>query len=108
MKSVYLIRSKETGDYKIGISKNPQKRLKQLQTGNSSELELVETYKSKYANKIEKTLHNLLSHYKKEGEWFELPLTEAMDFQSRCYDTEVNFKILDELFKKAQENIDII
>jgi predicted GIY-YIG superfamily endonuclease len=103
MKSIYLIRSKETGDYKIGISKHPQKRLKQLQTGNSSELELITSYDSEYASRIETTLHNIYSHLKKEGEWFELSLTEAMDFRSKCIDTEQNFRIIEKIYKEQNE-----
>jgi len=48
VKSVYLIRGND-GKYKIGIAKNPKKRIKQLQTGNSDELTLIETYPSEKA-----------------------------------------------------------
>ena len=41
MKHIYLIQSQEDGYYKIGVSKHPKKRVKQLQTGNSSELKLL-------------------------------------------------------------------
>jgi len=49
MKRVYLIQSLENSYYKIGVSKDPKKRIKQLQTGNSSELKLVESYPSDFA-----------------------------------------------------------
>jgi predicted GIY-YIG superfamily endonuclease len=51
---VYLIQSLENGYYKVGVSKHPQRRIEQLQTGNSSKLKLVEIYQSEVANKIEK------------------------------------------------------
>ncbi|MBV5307905.1 BRO family protein, partial [Chromatium okenii] len=38
---VYAIREKNTGNIKLGISKDPESRLQQLQTANSGELELV-------------------------------------------------------------------
>jgi predicted GIY-YIG superfamily endonuclease len=94
MKYIYLIQSLENGYYKIGVSKNPQKRLLQLQTGNSSKLNLVEYYPSEYANKIEKTIHNFLSHQKKEGEWFDISLLEALSFTEKCKQIEENINIL--------------
>ena len=94
MKSIYLIQSQEDGYYKIGVSKHPKKRVKQLQTGNSSELKLIETYQSEHANKIEKILHNQLLHCKKEGEWFDISLPDALSFDVQC--------------KKIEETIDIL
>ena len=94
MKHVYLIQSLEEGYYKIGVSKNPKKRIKQLQTGNSSELKLIETYPSEYANKIEISLHGILSHNKKEGEWFDLSLDDELSFTVKCKQIEKNIVIL--------------
>jgi predicted GIY-YIG superfamily endonuclease len=56
MRYIYLIQSLENSHYKIGISNNPQRRIKELQTGNSSQLRLVEVYQSEYAEKIERAL----------------------------------------------------
>lgn len=94
MKYVYLIQSLENGYYKIGVSKNPKKRIKQLKTGNSSKLKLIETYKSDLANKIEKSLHHRYSHLKKEGEWFELSVNEESNFNNDCETIENNFNVL--------------
>lgn len=66
---VYAIREKETGRLKIGISRNPQERLKQLQTGNSSELELV-AYKKAENYQDEQLAHEANSQYWIRGEWF--------------------------------------
>lgn len=42
---IYLIRNRENLTYKIGVTKNdPEKRVKQLQTGNSDELDLLYTF----------------------------------------------------------------
>jgi hypothetical protein len=61
--------------FKIGISENPNKRVKQLQTGNGSKLRIVKTFKnpSKIYNErlMERRLHFLLRQFKKTGEWFE-------------------------------------
>ena len=97
---IYLMQSLENGYYKIGISKNPNTRLRQLQTGNSSEMKLIETYESDFASKIERTLHNQYSHIKKKGEWFDLTLENEVDFIRNCKNIEENFIIL-----KSQGNV---
>ena len=72
---VYLIGNVDTpGKYKIGSTrgKSVEKRLKQLQTGNSSELFIKDSYETEHPFKLEKMLHN---HFKEKnliGEWFEL------------------------------------
>lgn len=94
MKHVYLIQETENGYYKIGVSKNPKKRVKQLNTGNSSMLKLVMSYESEIANKIEKTLHRKYSHLSKEGEWFDLSVSEEADFINECEKIESNMNFL--------------
>lgn len=94
MKHIYLIQSLENGYYKIGISKQPKKRIKQLQTGNSSELKLIDSYESEYYNKIERTLQRRYSHLKKEGEWFDLSISEEVSFLSDCKQIEESINIL--------------
>lgn len=93
---VYLIRSKETNRYKIGKSKNPEKRLKQLQTGSSEQLELIEKFQSKYPFLIESTMHNRYSYVKMIGEWFDLPYLNKSDFINECKKIEENIKFLKE------------
>jgi len=94
MKYIYLILSLENSYYKIGVSRCPQKRIKQLQTGNSSELKLIETYQSEYADLIEKTLHRRYSYLKKEGEWFNLSVENEVSFKKECQQIEENILIL--------------
>ena len=81
---VYLIRSDEDGLYKVGISKSPSKRLEQLQTGNSSKLTLIETFKSDHARKIEQGIHNFFRSMKIHGEWFEISMNEVVMFNEYC------------------------
>ena len=94
MKYIYLIQSLEDGYYKIGVSKHPKKRVKQLQTGNSSELKLVEVYQSEHAHKVERSLQRRYSYLKKEGEWFDLGISEEISFLTDC--------------KQINESIDIL
>ncbi len=55
---------------KIGKSKNVRDRLKALQTGNSDKLEILKTFKTHMAKKVEKALHKKFSEYRGLGEWF--------------------------------------
>jgi len=94
MKYVYLIQSLENSYYKIGVSKNPSKRLLQLQTGNSSKLKLVESYPSQFAHMIEKTLQRRYNYYRKEGEWFDLSLLNEISFKKECEKLNESYDLL--------------
>lgn len=81
MKELYIIRCGDSDLFKIGISKCPEKRLKQLQTGNPHILKILFTFKvsEKYKNieaqKIEHTIHQFLKENKNLhiiNEWFKL------------------------------------
>lgn len=94
---VYLIQSRETGLYKIGVGKNPKKRLSQLQTGNGGELRLIDQYQSNdYAFKIERTLHRHNIHDRKEGEWFDLCQSYEAKFIKNCKIIEDGFIAIDQ------------
>lgn len=83
MTSVYLIRGND-GRYKIGTAKNPKQRIRQLQTGNSDKLTLIETYSSENARKIESALHSHYSYCKQVGEWFDLSISDESMFIKKC------------------------
>jgi hypothetical protein len=71
---IYLIQKNTESIYKIGISDNPLKRVKQLQTGNSARLHLIKIFPVANARAIEKRLHRLLMFHRcsPRGEWFKL------------------------------------
>lgn len=93
MRSVYLIRGNDS-NYKIGIAKNPKQRLKQLQTGNSDRLTLVETYQSEFASKIESALHHQYSYARNEGEWFDLSIEIESNFVEKCKQIDGSMTLL--------------
>lgn len=71
MNYVYLLTNKS--HYKIGRAKNPAKRVKQLQTGSSSKIDLLYSIPckdSKKAAALESKLHKQFSRHRKLGEWF--------------------------------------
>ena len=94
MKQIYLIQSLEDGYYKIGVSKHPKKRVKELQTGNSSELKLIESYESEHAHKVERALQRRYSYMKKEGEWFDMSISQEVSFLSDCKQIEESINVL--------------
>jgi len=94
MKYVYLIQSLVNSNYKIGVSKHPNKRVAQLQTGNSSKLRLVEVYQSEFAYQIEKALQQRYSYLRKEGEWFYMSISNEISFKNECRQIEENLQYL--------------
>ncbi len=75
---VYFVSTRERKGLqpvKIGYTKNPEKRLKALQTGHPNRLEVMKTVKcasEKDARKLEKKIHWLATRkcQKLNGEWF--------------------------------------
>jgi hypothetical protein len=74
MNNIYIIGDGE--NIKIGVSKNPQRRLKTLQTGHPHKLTLLFSIPSPSAYKIEKQLHKMLTDFRVKktncvrSEWF--------------------------------------
>ena len=102
-KKIYLIYAEKIDAYKIGISKNPAKRIKNLQTGCPYELSLLNVFKSNFPHQLEKAIHKKYLSYKKNidqdeisGEWFNLPFNCVVNFLEECESIENNFRILKE------------
>ena len=81
---VYLIQDVYNNTYKIGVTKDLNKRIKSLQTGNACELRLVESFETEYPYRLETMLHRSLEQYRELNEWFNLPVDIVYDFYSRC------------------------
>lgn len=93
--TIYLMQQYETNLYKIGITKkDPEKRLKELQTGNANELILIKTFETKFDFKMEASLHACYRMQRKNSEWFELNEQQINDFEKTCLLYESNFTIL--------------
>ena len=94
---VYLIGEKDNpGKFKIGSTRSNDisKRLKQLQTGSSSELYIKDYFETSHPFKLEKMLHNNFKSSNLIGEWFELKENDINDFKSIC---EEKTNIIDSL-----------
>jgi predicted GIY-YIG superfamily endonuclease len=66
---VYFILNENDGLVKIGYSKSPLNRLKQLQTSNGNKLKLI--YYVLGDKNVEYAMHLRFKDFKVSGEWFE-------------------------------------
>lgn len=82
---------------KVGISQDPEKRLKQLQTGCPFPLAIIKLFKHDDARYLEQELHKDLERYNTSGEWFMIPqsgLTSTIKHLSKLVDSKKpNIKI---------------
>lgn len=93
---IYLARQGNSELYKIGSSDNPEERIKQLQTANGEQLELIETFETNYKFKLETALHRRFLPSKTLGEWFILKEEDIKNFKSICAGHEEIFNLLRE------------
>ena len=75
---VYAIQEVSTGNIKLGISSNPERRCKQLQTANSSELKLLVSILATDRFKFESKLHNENKDLRIRGEWFKAEIVQRV------------------------------
>ena len=82
--------------YNIGITKNdPNKRIKQLQTGNPRKIQLLKTYRSENYLKVEGWLHRKYAiKTEAENEWRSLTNEEVFSFLKDCKEADDNINFL--------------
>ncbi len=68
-----------SGPQKIGFSKNPEIRLKTLQTAHPEKLILhhKEEIKAAIVRPLEKIIHKTIGHYRINNEWFDISVADA-------------------------------
>jgi predicted GIY-YIG superfamily endonuclease len=85
---VYVIQAGDDGPCKIGVSANPERRLAQLQTGNSARLVLVALYLCQtwlIAKTLEASVHVALAPFRLMGEWFRVtPETACREIEKQA------------------------
>lgn len=98
---VYLICDPSNDLFKIGVTRSlKSRRLKQLQTGNGTELMLKYTFPSEYPFEVEKRLHFKYNHKREVGEWFALDAKEMLNFLNDCKEKEEVIRNIKEAEKK--------
>ncbi len=82
--------------YKIGITKNdPNKRVKQLQTGNPNKISLHRKYESKNYLKVERWLHRKYQDKTEaKNEWRTLTDEQVFSFLDDCQEADDNIQFL--------------
>jgi hypothetical protein len=95
-RKVYLIESYHNNliQYKIGVSKNPKKRLKQHKTSNPNELTILYEFNSNWPFKIESSLKRMFNNNSIDGEWYNLSEEQVTNFEKICNLFENNFKAI--------------
>lgn len=96
MSFIYIISSNTA--IKIGFSKNPERRLVQLQTGHQDKLTLAhkEPVLENQEKYLEKIIHKNINHLRIKGEWFILNVEDAIKeiiFAKIRYENELKEKI---------------
>lgn len=80
MYSLYIVEAERSKHIKIGISDDPKKRLRQLQTANHEKLVLLYVVKlesKEAAQNLEEHLHEKYAKHKVHLEWFALKAGEV-------------------------------
>jgi len=83
---IYFIQNERTKSIKIGVSNNPEKRIKGLQTSNEDKLNILCIMNGGYLE--EKRLHKRFSEYRVSGEWFSYnnEILEYLDKSENIFD----------------------
>lgn len=93
VKDVYVA---QAGDkIKIGVSNDPESRIKQLGTANPYDVDLIRIYESlcgkgRTAKEWESHFHKRLSEYQINGEWFAIEALEELDEMVEGYRIDVD------------------
>ena len=72
------------GSVKFGFSKDPERRVRSLQTGSADELVLLESIAVPQDNvrEYERLLHQEFAHLRTRGEWFSISPEDAVSYFS--------------------------
>lgn len=92
---VYFVQS-DAGTWKIGMSDNPIRRMRELQVASSARLSLFHTIKTDDCAKLESALHKVFKssppHQHIHGEWFKLDSSDSV-FLHWTSTRELNFLV---------------
>jgi len=103
MTSTYLIGNKNKGIFKIGYTSDLKTRLVGIQVGCPYKVEVIFSYSTEYAHKVEKVLHRKFALSKTDqdgeelhGEWFGLDVLQVESFLGECKKVDESIKMLKE------------
>lgn len=89
------------GPCKLGVSVDPDRRLRELQTGYPTRLAVHhrEPVPAAIARTLERLLHRDIGHFKAKGEWFGICVKDAIGFVRH---TVIRYVEVDDLNYKAR------
>jgi T5orf172 domain len=76
---MYVIAANSEGPVKLGISADPDQRVRELQTGHPEPLKVLhrEPVDTERVRLFERLLHRDNNHHRLHGEWFDLTVEQA-------------------------------
>jgi hypothetical protein len=79
---MYVISSNPAGPIKLGISADPDQRIKELQTGHPEPLTVYyrEPIDKERVRLYERLLHRDNRHHRSKGEWFNLSVEQGIAY----------------------------
>jgi DNA segregation ATPase FtsK/SpoIIIE-like protein len=110
MRYVYLVRAGEN-QYKIGVSRNVEKRVAALQTSNIHKVEVVCAKRTTEDSYYEKALHKKMRQFSGTGgkEWFHLTPEQAIEIAieiSTAPEVDIAENIIQDLKREITKIID--
>jgi hypothetical protein len=100
---LYVIGAHSGGPMKLGISADPNQRVRQLQTGHADRLRVYHTepVPEDMALVFEKLLHRDVGHLRRRGgkEWFDLTVEQAI---AQVQFTIIQYDGVDNLVEKVR------
>ena len=90
---VYFVNIRNSNKYKIGFTKNIQRRLKEFRTDNPFAVDLHFFLLTEQYRQVERELHSILSNNRTVREWFEIDnmgeLISAIEIISRNHEMKI-------------------
>ena len=77
VRDIYIFKTSKDF-YKIGVAEHPHKRLKGVQTGSHTEVELIFSMPTHRALNVEALIHAIFSDNRVNGEWFKFNSIELI------------------------------
>lgn len=91
---IVYVMGREIGPVKIGVSRNPDKRIVEIQSGCPYPIEILYWVRARdrpNAFELERDFHEVFRDKRLTGEWFSMNADDASDGLEMCFDTEQHF-----------------
>ncbi len=88
---IYFIRAKDTNFYKIGVSRNPKRRICDIDSYLPFDLEILSIHYFNNVYDIETNISNKLESYKIRREWYNLSINQAKEIMIDLYNLNIEY-----------------